>query len=138
MNAQRFYLACLAVALAIVPTSAHHSFAMFDGDTTLTTSGTVESFQWTNPHCWLEVVVKERQGPPRKWSFEMGSPQQLARQGLKPKSILRGDAVTLTYHPMKDGTPGGQFLTASFDKGLTVGRFEGRGRATAPPRGNAN
>jgi hypothetical protein len=132
MTLRALSVAVLAVVLAAVSASAHHSFAMFDASKTLTISGAVTSFQWTNPHSWLDIAVKNKQGQTEKWSFEMVGPANLARQGLKPKSILPGDKVTLTYHPMKDGTLGGQFLTARFAKGLTVSE------GAEPPRARAN
>src|SRR5690348_776039 len=94
------------MALFAVPALAHHSFAMFDADKTIEISGAVKEFQWTNPHSWLEVTVASG-GQATVWAVEMGSPARLARQGLRPKSVVPGDKVTVTAHPMKDGSPGG-------------------------------
>ena len=48
----------LAAALAAGwPAAAHHSFAMYEPTKTLTFKGTVKSFQWTNPHVVVWVLV---------------------------------------------------------------------------------
>jgi hypothetical protein len=41
---------------------AHHSFAVYDHTRTLTLRGTVTKFQWTNPHAFIELGVKQADG----------------------------------------------------------------------------
>jgi hypothetical protein len=131
MRLKVLHWAGIAIVFAIVPASAHHSFAMFDANTTRTISGTVTSFQWTNPHSWIDISVNNKKGQAEKWSFEMGSPASLAKIGLKPKSIMPGDKVTVTYHPLKDGMPGGQFLSVKLPNGQSVAEPP-RARPRAP------
>lgn len=121
MRVKMFGFMSIVMAFAVLPVLAHHSHAMYDSSKTEAVTGTVISFQWTNPHSWLDVAVKDETGQEEKFSFEMSSPNSLAREGLKPKSILPGDEVIVNYHPLKDGKPGGEFLGAQFAKGLTVG-----------------
>jgi hypothetical protein len=111
-----------AIGLAVfaVPALAHHSFAMFDAEKTIELQGTVKEFQWTNPHSWLEVVV-ERDGKASTWALEMSSPSTLARDGWKPKTVVQGDKVTVTMHPMKDGSPAGQFISIKLPNGKVLG-----------------
>jgi len=52
-------LLVLALLLAVTPVRAHHSAAMFDDQQSLTLSGTVKQFQWSNPHCWIQLLVSE-------------------------------------------------------------------------------
>ena len=103
-------LAGVAVSLLSVPALAHHSFAMFDREITLEVEATVEELQWTNPHTWLEVTAVDENGEPMPLSLEMSSPTSMARSGWTPRTVVAGDQVTVTYHPMKDGTPEGQFV----------------------------
>ena len=114
-------LAGVAAALFVGPALAHHSFAMFDADKTVELVGTVKEFQWTNPHSWLQVMVREANGQEKEWSLEMGSPGGLARSGWRPKTVVPGDKVTVTAHPLKDGSPGGQLLTVVLPNGTKMG-----------------
>jgi hypothetical protein len=110
------------VALGLVaPALAHHSFAMFDADKTVELEGTVKEFQWTNPHSWLQVMVTDESGQEIEWSLEMGSPGGLAREGWRPRTVVPGDHIKVSIHPLKDGSSGGQFLTATLPDGTVMG-----------------
>jgi hypothetical protein len=121
MNVKSVALAGIAAALFAAPALAHHSFAMFDADKTIEMVGTVKEFQWTNPHSWLQVNVTDATGKTVEWSLEMGSPGGLARGGWRPKTVVPGDKVTVTAHPLKDGSPGGQLLTVVLPNGTKMG-----------------
>ena len=107
--------------LAAVPAFAHHSFAMFNNDKTITLEGTVKEFQWTNPHIWVQVMVPDATGKPVEWSIEGGSPNGLSRQGWSRKVAKAGDKATVTVHPLKDGSPGGSLISLTIN-GDKVGR----------------
>ena len=107
-------LAGAAAAFVSAPASAHHSFAMFDNSKTVTIEGTVKAFEWTNPHTWVQVLVKDATGKEVEWSVEGGSPNGLARQGWTRRSAKAGDKAVVVIHPLKDGAPGGSLI------GLTV------------------
>jgi hypothetical protein len=122
MKRPALYFAISAVCAAAAPAWAHHSFAMFDADKTVTMTGTVKEFEWTNPHSWLRImVVDQTTGQPVQWLLEMGSPAQQARFGMTADSLRPGDKVTVTMHPLKDGSRGGGLLTATLANGKTVG-----------------
>jgi DNA/RNA endonuclease YhcR with UshA esterase domain len=89
---------------------AHHAFAMFDVSKEVTLEGTVKAFQWTNPHSWVELLVKDAAGKEVEWSIEGSSPNNLARFGWRSTSIKAGDHVQAVIHPMKDGTVGGSLI----------------------------
>jgi hypothetical protein len=103
---------------------AHHSFAMFDSDSTIRITGTIKEFQWANPHVWIQVNVKNDEGVVEEWSIEGGGPNQLSRNGWRPSTFKPGDAVVMIIHPMKDGATGGAFVGAKFAGGETIGRYE--------------
>jgi hypothetical protein len=113
-----------AVVLAAAPAFAHHSFAMFDNTKNVTLEGTIKEFQWTNPHSWVQIVVKDASGKDVEWSIEGGSPNGLARQGWKRTSLKPGDKAVLVMHPLKDGTAGGSLVTVSVG-GVQVGGARG-------------
>jgi hypothetical protein len=75
-------LLTLALALS-APGYAHHSFGMFDNTTDLWLEGSIKEFQWTNPHAWSQVLVKDEAGADVEWSLEGGSPNILSRNGWK-------------------------------------------------------
>ncbi len=116
-----FCLGCLVAAMDAVPAFAHHSFAMFDSARQVTLQGTVQEFQWTNPHAWALLKVDE-QGRARQWAIEMGGASGLVRQGWKPKTISAGMDVTITIHPLRDGTNGGQFMEIMLPDGTVMSR----------------
>src|ERR1700744_3476040 len=79
---------------------AHHSFATFDQTQEKTLVGTIKEVQWTNPHIWVQVLVKTpATGAVVEWAIEGGSPNALSRQGWKRSSLNAGDAVEIVIHP---------------------------------------
>jgi len=114
--------AALAMATSSAPVAAHHSFAMFDANNPLTMTGTVEEFEWTNPHSWLRVMIEdEATGRPLLWAFELGSPAQQTRVGWSADSLVPGDEVTVLIYPAKDGARQGGLVNALLPDGRTVG-----------------
>ena len=89
---------------------AHHSFAMFDNSTTVKVTGEVEDMEWINPHVWLHIKVPDEGGNEVVWSFEAGSPRQLGQSGWTAESVHAGDQIEVGFHPLKDGSNGGQLL----------------------------
>ena len=122
MRSQVLFLAIGFGCAATSPAWAHHSFAMFDADKTITMTGTVKEFEWTNPHSWLRLmIVDQTTGQPVQWLLELGSPVQQERVGMTHDSLKPGDKVTVTMHPLKDGSRGGGLLTVTLPTGKTVG-----------------
>jgi len=121
MNTKMLGLAGVAAVVMAGPALAHHSFAMFDATKTLEFEGTIKEFQWTNPHSWLQVMVTDETGKETEWSLEMGSPGGLARAGWRPRTVQPGMEVTVTLHPLKDGSAGGQFLSVVLPDGTVMG-----------------
>jgi hypothetical protein len=121
MNLKAVSLTAIALAAFTTPAFAHHSFAMFDATKTVTLKGTVKEFEWTNPHSWLRITVSdEKTGKPALWALELSSPARLTTMGMHSDSVHVGDAVSVTFHPMKDGTRGGQFMTAVLPDGKAI------------------
>ena len=122
MNSKALGIATLVSMALAAPAFAHHSFAMFDSEKTITITGAVKEFEWTNPHAWLRVMVQDQaSGKQLQWALEMGSPGQQAARGWKPDSVKPGDKVTITLHPLKDGSRGGQLLTTVLPSGQQLG-----------------
>ena len=116
MKRTRSVIAVATALLAALQALAHHSAAIFDDQKSMTLSGTVKSFQWTNPHCWIQVLVPG--GPDAvEWSVEMGSPSQLYNIGWKPKTIRPGDKISLQIHLSRAGKNAGLFISATNAEG---------------------
>ncbi len=127
MYVKAIILSTVAAFALSVPASAHHSFAMFDANKEVTVQGSVKEFEWTNPHSWLRVMVMDdKSGKPVLWAFELSSPARLTTMGMHADSVKPGDAVSVTFHPMKDGTRGGQFMQATLPGGKQVIRANAR------------
>src|SRR5215831_8313663 len=113
--------AAILAALVSGAPYAHHSFATFDEQQTKTLVGTIKEFQWTNPHTWLQVMVKDpSSGEVVEWSIEGGSPNGLSRQGWRRSSLKPGDQVEVLIHPLKNGANGGSLMKVSVN-GQTIG-----------------
>ncbi len=120
------FLIALVVVLGFsgTPAVAHHSRSMFDQNKQITLVGTVKEFQWTNPHCWIQVLVPDPANPgadPMEWGVEMGAPVELMRKGWKPKSLNPGDKVTILINPLHDGQHGGLVLSVTGPDGNIIG-----------------
>jgi Family of unknown function (DUF6152) len=92
-------------ALTATGASAHHSFAMYDRQKTVTVSGVVKEFTWAAPHVTIEVLSGKDK--PVHWAIEGSSPTVLARGGWSPSLMKPGDTISLGLHPRKDGAAGG-------------------------------
>ena len=99
---------------------AHHSFAMFDRSKETTLVGTVHEFQWTNPHSWIELDVANDSGSVDKWSIELNSPNNLARQGWHSDSVKSGDKISVVIWPLRSGEKGGLFISLTLPDGSTL------------------
>ena len=100
---------------------AHHSFAMFDLGKDVTVEAVVKEVQFTNPHVWLQILVRDDKGTETEWSIESGAPGMMLRNGWKPSTLKAGDKVTLTMHPLRNGNPGGSLVRVKVPDGRTLG-----------------
>ena len=122
----RAYRVFLLTTAALAQTAhAHHSPVMFDQTQPLTLTGTVREFQWTNPHSYIQLVVKNADGQDEEWSLEMAAPTYLYNLGWRPSTLKAGDAVTVTIAPLRKGGKGGLLLKAATADGKPIGRAPG-------------
>src|SRR5262245_4925305 len=96
MGTRRLFMG-LVFALAALPSFAHHSFGSeFDAKKQLSLTGTVTKLEWTNPHIWFFIDVKDASGRVANWALEMGSPNALLRAGWTRSSLKVGDVVQVS------------------------------------------
>ena len=129
MDGSRLAFACVALGLVTAPAAAHHSFAMFDHNKTNQLAGTIKEVEWINPHVWVHLTAMGAGGKEVTWSFEAGGPGQLIGWGWPKDAVKTGDKVELSYHPLKDGSNGGQILNVMYSDGRKFcgGNCVGRG-----------
>jgi hypothetical protein len=103
--------AALLAGAGAAPAIAHHSFAAYEKDKTLTLNGSVKDFVWVNPHVLIWILAQPPPGPPKAapelWSIETTSPGVLTRSGWSRTSLKPGDHVTVEFNPLRDGSHGG-------------------------------
>ena len=136
MRAGVFGSIVFALLAGIAPVQAHHSFAMFDTANQVTLTGVVTSFEWTNPHAYIELDVSGGPGGAKHWSIELGSTSILMRAGWKFNTLKAGDKVTALVSPLRSGEPGSLLnrITLSDGRVLTNGGAPpgGAGSGAAP------
>ena len=108
--------------------SAHHSTAMFEWGTEKSLAGTIERYEWTQPHTFLWVVVPRTAGGTQEWGLEGMSPSWLGRRGWNRHSLSAGDKVTIIYYPLKDHRPGGFYVRVVTPDGRTLAALPQRPR----------
>jgi len=95
----------MATAALVLPVYGHHSFAAeFDGSKAIRKTGVISNVEWTNPHSYFYIDVKDDSGNVVTWGCEGGAPIALSRRGFKKNDIKLGDTVTVDGYPAKDGS----------------------------------
>jgi hypothetical protein len=104
------FFGCLVAAAGLLASagavSAHHSFAAeFDREKPITLTGTVTKVEWTNPHVWFYINVKDpATGQVTNWGAEMGPPHGLQRRGWRRETLKLGEEVTVSGSLAKNGS----------------------------------
>jgi len=100
----------LAIALTVVaasgaPLIAHHSFAaQYDATKAIRLEGTLTKVEWTNPHTYFYLDVKDESGKVETWGCEGGAPGALSRRGFKRGDLKIGDTIVVDGYRAKDGS----------------------------------
>ena len=105
MNVNLAGFLAAAALLASTPAIAHHSFAAeFDGNKPARIEGTLTKIEWTNPHSYFYIDVKDDKGNVVNWGCEGGGPGALSRRGFKRGDIKLGDKIIVDGYVAKDGS----------------------------------
>jgi hypothetical protein len=118
-----------ALIAASVPLMAHHSFAAeFDSTKPLKMTGVVTKIDWTNPHVWFYIDVKDEAGKVNNWGFEMGPPHLLQGQGWSRTTMKLGDTVTVQGTAAKNGSNRGNARSVTTPDGKRLGAASSEGQ----------
>jgi Family of unknown function (DUF6152) len=100
------------------PVKAHHSFAAeYDSGNLLTLTGVITKVEWTNPHMYVYLDVKDASGKVTGWAFEGYPPNTLKRTGFARESLKEGETITITAYKSKDGSNTGAGREITFSDG---------------------
>jgi hypothetical protein len=100
---------------------AHHSFAAeYDANQPVKVTGVVTRVDWTNPHIWFFVDVKDEQGKVTNWGFSGGPPGVLQRRGISKTALKAGDTVVVEGFRARDGSNNASGGRVTFADGRSV------------------
>jgi hypothetical protein len=100
-----FAVLVVCICLAATSLSAHHSFAAeFDATKAIRLTGALTKIEWTNPHSYFYIDVKDEKGNTLRWGCEAGAPGALSRRGFKRGDIKLGDTIIVDGYRAKDGS----------------------------------
>jgi hypothetical protein len=97
------FLALLFGLAFVSSVHAHHGYAAYDLEKTVTVSGTVDDVLLGNPHSSVGLEVKDEKGNPTRWSFEFGNLRSLLAEGWSKDTLKSGDEIKVSIHPAKNG-----------------------------------
>ena len=104
--------------LGTAPLWAHHSFAAeYDSNQLITLKGTISKVEWTNPHIYVYLDVKDANGKVTTWALEGYPPNTLKRTGFSRDLLKVGDEITATAYKSKDGSNSGAGREFTFSDG---------------------
>jgi hypothetical protein len=95
----------IGIALPILVAQAHHAYtAEFDTSKPVKLTGVLTRLDWTNPHIWLYLDVKDVNGKVTNWGFSASPPGMLQRRGITRNQLRLGEVLTISGHRAKDGS----------------------------------
>ena len=115
-----FWIAGLLLLMAAPAANAHHSVSMYDMEHPTTLKGVVERLEWTNPHGYIYLNVKNDKGETTEWAVEINSPNFLKHNGWTSTIVKPGDIITVTGGAAKSGAKTMRCTTVVLADGLTL------------------
>jgi hypothetical protein len=109
------------LAVAAAPALAHHSFAAeYDNSQPIKVTGVLTKVEWTNPHIWFYLDVKDERGNVTNWGFSGGPPGVLQRRGILKERLKVGETIVVEGFRARDGSNNASGGTVTFGDGRRV------------------
>ena len=124
MKSLTFAIVLLAGLLVSPPLSAHHSSSSYDMEHQLNVKGVISNVEWTNPHVFIFLNVKDDAGNVEEWRVEGNSPNMLTRVGWKKEMLKAGDTLQVNGAPAKNGSKVMRLISLTLADGQ---KFDGQG-----------
>ena len=105
MTSRRGFLFAVGLSGLSVPLVAHHGTGMYDMSHPTTVTGVVKRFEWTNPHAYIYLDVKDDKGNNVEWAVEMMALNHLKSYGWSRNLVQPGDMISCTGGAAKSGAP---------------------------------
>jgi hypothetical protein len=131
----RFTAVVSVLTLAVTVAAGHHSYsAEFDETKPIKLTGSVVKVEWSNPHIWIYLDVKDADGKVTTWGFSGSPPGMLIRRGITKNSIKLGEVLTIQGHRAKDGSnnSSGNVVTFADGRDALLGQDQVFSGQTAP------
>ena len=120
MNFRNIFASIIYLLLISGHVDAHHSFALFDNNHHILLHGIVTHYQWTNPHVYIELEVKQPDGTSKRWTIECANPGILSRNGWKYNMVKTGDEITVVVAPLRNGKAGALLKQVKLPDGTKI------------------
>jgi hypothetical protein len=117
-------VALLCVLPASRPLAAHHSSSSYDMEHPVNMKGAVTKVEWTNPHVFIFLNVKDEMGSVEEWRVEGNSPNMLTRVGWKSDMIKPGDELLVNGAAAKNGAKVMRLISITLGNGQ---KYDGQG-----------
>ena len=126
----------LSVMLAATAVFAHHAYtAEFDTQKPVRATGVLTKVEWSNPHIWIYLDVKDENGKVTNWGFSASPPGMLQRRGITKSSLKLGEVLTIQGHRAKDGSnnASGNVVTFADGRDALIGQDQALRPTEAAP-----
>jgi hypothetical protein len=95
----------LALCMSAVAAYGHHSFAgTYVEDKSVTLEGTVAEFNIRNPHSFISIEVKDKDGNVTRWGGEWAGVTQLSEGGVNRFTLKIGEHIIIDGAPARDAS----------------------------------
>jgi len=113
------FMASFGLLVGAAPSLAHHSTAAeFDMHKEMTLTGVISKVDWTNPHVYLYIDVKDDRGQVTTWAVESLPTRFYHNLGLSKAMLGEGQPVTVLVRPAKiEGKPLAWLLKITYPDG---------------------